>query len=58
MKAKKKKRSIRDIIIPPQLRTTDLSERRAIGHPTDLLGNEIETPKDRVARWNYEIKYN
>tara|TARA_Y100001951_G_C11121617_1_gene173112 strand:+ start:193 stop:363 length:171 start_codon:yes stop_codon:yes gene_type:complete len=55
---KKKKRNIRDIIIPPQLRTADLSERRAIGHPTDLLGNEIESPKDRIKRWNYEIKYN
>ena len=55
---KKKKRNIRDIIIPPQLRTADLSERRAIGHPTDLLGYEIESRKDRIKRWNYEIKYN
>ena len=29
--------------------------KRAIGHPTDLLGNNMETPKERVERWNFEI---
>ena len=36
-------------------RTEALAMKRAIGHPTDLLGNNMETPKERVERWNFEI---
>ena len=36
-------------------RTEELEMRRAIGYPMDLLGNNIETSKERFERWELEL---
>ena len=38
--------------------TEELEMKRAIGYPTDLLGNNIETSKERVERWEFELTEN
>jgi hypothetical protein len=35
--------------------TEELEMKRAIGYPTDLLGNKTETSKERVERWEFEL---
>ena len=48
-------KSVRDEFLD---QTEELETKRAIGYPTDLLGNNIETSKERVERWEFELTEN